>query len=469
MDSLTQALLDSNSSLPDFDVIQSLFNRLKETPLYKSSFQNKELTAWDDFISLPLTSKEMLRNIRPEDNLIIDKAEVWHYHESFGTTGAPISSWYSGEDYLNEVKITRDWTSCIKPGMKVLNRFPYSFAIPPFVIEEKCRQDGGIVLPVGYLSWNMPYARVLDIMKRLEVEVICCLPTEMIILEMVAKYMNYDIKRDFKNVGHILTSGRIVPDSLRNYIEEKWDAKMSMVYGSTECGGIASSCENGDLHIHEGAHIVEILDEKTMKPVQKGDAGLAVITSYYRQAAPMIRYNTGDYARILKKACICGNPNPVIEVLGRADEVINSDKKKVYFLNAEDAVMDFSKQFDSPVYYLIVDGGKIVLRVETHNNRKKYTAESYEKLCEAFSSKVKVNICGPGELLDVDFLLRAPEVYKPRSITFWDKEYRKTISMTEGLIKFPEYSFTDFLSLSRKSIKNIFVKKGLIRHFKPVS
>jgi hypothetical protein len=131
--------------------------------------------------------------------------------------------------------------------------------------------------------------------------------------------------------------------------------------------------------------------------------------------------------------------------------------------------MDFSKQFDSPVYYLIVDGGKIVLRVETHNKRKEYTPESYEKLCETFSSRVKVDICGPGELLDVDFLLRAPEVYKPRSVTFWDKEDRKTISMTEGLIKFPEYSFTDFLTLSRKSIKNIFVKKGLIRHFKPVS
>ncbi len=469
MDYLTQALLDSNSRLPDFDVIQSLFNRLKETPLYKSSFQNRELSTWGDFIKLPLTSKEMLRNIRPSDNLIIDKKGVWHYHESFGTTGAPISSWYSKEDYLNEIKITEHWTSCIKPGMKVLNRFPYSFAIPPFVLEEKCRMDGGIVLPVGYLSWNMPYARVLDIMKRLEVEAIGCLPTEMIILEMVARHMNYDIKKDFKNLKHILTSGRIVPDSLKNYIEEKWDAKMSMVYGCTECGGVASSCENGNLHIHDNAHIVEILDEKTLIPVKIGDEGLVVLTSYYRQASPMIRYNTGDYARISLKPCGCSNPNPVIEVLGRADEVIRSGNANVYFLNAENAVMDFSRQFDSPVYYLIVDNSRIVLRVETHNGSKKFSMESYEKLSDAFSSKIKVDICNPGELLDIDFLLRAPEVYKPKNITFWDKEDRKTISMTEGLIKFPEYSFTDFVSLSRKSIKNMLVKKGLIHHFKPVS
>jgi len=469
MDSLVQALYNSNSALPDFEIIRSLFNRLKKTPLYEKSFQYADIASWDDFIKLPLTSKELLRNIRPQDNLISDKNDVWHYHESFGTTGAPISSWYSRQDYLNEVKITRNWTSCIKPGMKVLNRFPYSFAIPPFVLEEKCRQDGGIVLPVGYLSWNMPYARVLDIMKRLEVEVIGCLPTEMIILEMVARHMNYNIRRDFSNLGHILTSGRIVPDSLRNYIEEKWNAKMSMVYGCTECGGIASSCKNGNLHIHDDAHIVEILDEKTLLPVKKGDAGLVVLTSYYRQASPMIRYNTGDFARISSETCSCGNPNPVIEVLGRADEAIGSHNKKIYFLNAENAVMDFSMQLDSPVYYLIVDGDKIVLRVETHNGNKKYSAQSYEKLCDAFSSRIKVEICSPGELLDVDFLLRAPEVYKPRSITFWDKEDRKTISMTEGLIKFPEYSFTDFLSLSKKSIKNIFVKKGLLRHFKAVS
>jgi phenylacetate-CoA ligase len=469
MDSLAQLLFDSNSRLPDFDIIQSLFNRLKDTPLYKSSFKNRDLSTWNDFIKLPLTSKEMLRNIRPSDNLIIDKEDVWHYHESFGTTGTPISSWYSRQDYKNEIRITEHWTSCIKPGMKVLNRFPYSFAIPPFVLEEKCRMDGGIVLPVGYLSWNMPYARVLDIMKRLEVEAIGCLPTEMIILEMVARHMNYDIRRDFKSLNHILTSGRIVPDSLKNYIEEKWDAKMSTVYGCTECGGVASSCENGNLHIHRDAHIVEILDENTLMPVRKGEAGMVVLTSYYRQASPMIRYNTGDYARISLKTCGCGNPDPVIEVLGRADEAIRSGNANIYFLNAENAVMDFSRQFDSPVYYLIVDGRRIVLRLETHNLCRKYSRESYEKLSDAFSSKIKVDICNPGDLLDIDFLLRAPEVYKPKNITFWDREDRKTISMTEGLIKFPEYSFADFVSLSRKSIKNMLVKKGLIHHFKPVS
>jgi phenylacetate-CoA ligase len=406
----------------------------------------------------------MLRNLKPDDNLIADKKDIWHYHESFGTTGAPISSWYSRDDYMREVEITRSWTNCIKPGMKVLNRFPYSFAIPPFVLEEKCRAEGGIILPVGYLSWNMPYARVLDIMKRLEIEAIGCLPTEMIILEMVAKHMGCNLRTDFKSLRHILTSGRIVPDSLKSYIEEKWDAKMSIVYGCTECGGIASSCCNGRLHIHDGSHVVEILDEDTLKPVGKGETGLVVLTSYYRQASPLMRYNTGDYARILETGCSCGNPSPVIEVLGRADEAINSNGRKVYFLNAEDAVMDFSRQFDSPVYYLIVKGGRIILRLETHNGIRSYSASTHAQLCETFSSKVQVDICAPGELLDVDFLLRAPEVYKPRNITFWDKEDRKTISMTEGLIKFPEYSFADFLKLAKKSVNNTIVKKRLSRN-----
>ena len=167
--------LTADGKLPSLPVIQEVYYRVQSNKFYRKKFLSESLNSWEDFFNLPLTYKEDLRNSEAEDTLAIPKSEVWHYHESFGTTGVPVSSWYSSEDYEREVDKTYRWTSEIKPGMMVLNRFPYSFAVPPFILELKCRRDGGVIVPTGYLSWNITYPRVLEIIKRLKIEAIGCL------------------------------------------------------------------------------------------------------------------------------------------------------------------------------------------------------------------------------------------------------------------------------------------------------
>jgi phenylacetate-CoA ligase len=305
----------------------------------------------------------------------------------------------------------------------------------------------------------MPYKRVLEIMKRMQVEAIGCLPTEMIILEMVAEKCGYNIKRDFSSVKYILTSGRVVPPALKEYIERRWDASLSSVYGTTEGGGVASSCKKGNLHVHNNAFIIEILDPATWQPVRKGEAGLLVITSYYRQASPLFRYVTRDYCRLIDGVCSCGDPDPVIQVLGRIEDVIELSGKKLYFHDLEQAVLEFSRQFDSAVYFIIVTAKTLRLRIETHNDLKSPSGDSLNELNSKLGMPLKVDICPKGELLDAGFLLRSPEVYKPQSISDWRYDDRHSVSLTEGLIKWPKVSLSEFADIIRRSMKNMLLRK----------
>ncbi|MFH0975699.1 MAG: AMP-binding protein [Spirochaetota bacterium] len=446
------------ASLPS---IQKLFSKASKNGLYKKKYAGLKLNSWEDFFKLPLTLKEDLRGLAPEDTLAVPRSEAWHYHESFGTTGAPVASWFTVDDYEREATMTSRWTSEIKKGMLVLNRFPYSFAVPPFVLEIRTRQTGGIIVPAGYLSWNVTYQRTLEIIKRLKVEAIGCLPNELIMLEMVADKCGYDLKKDLGSIKLALMSGAVVPPALKEYIENKWNVAVRSVYGSTETGGIASTCKKGNHHLHRDSFIIEILDPETKEPVKAGDSGVLTVTSYYREAAPLFRFYTRDMCRIVPGKCACGDPAPVIEILGRMDDEINLNGKKIYSYNLEQSILEFAKQFDSAVYFVIVTGKRLHIRVETHNNKNKPDDSTLKALNEKLGVPIKVHICAKGELLDAGFLLRSPEVYKPVLISDWRTEPIKCSNLTEALIKWPQVGAQEFLDIIRRFFKSIILRKIL--------
>jgi phenylacetate-CoA ligase len=447
--------------LPALPSIQKLFNQARKNDLYKNKFAGYKFNSWEDFFKLPLTYKDEMRVLASEGTLAVPRSEAWHYHESFGTTGTPVSSWFTKDDYEREANQTSRWTSEIKKGMLVLNRFPYSFAVPPFVLETRCRQVGGIIVPAGYLSWNVTYPRILEIIKRLKVEAIGCLPNELIMLEMIADKLGYDLKKDLGSIKHVLMSGAIIPPALKEYIENRWNASVRSVYGSTETGGMASTCEKGNHHLHRNAFIFEILDPETKQPVKKGETGVLVVTSYYRKAAPLFRYYTKDICRLIPGKCSCGDSIPTIEILGRMDDEINLYDKKIFSFNLEQSILEFAKQFDSAVYFVIVTGKRLHIRVETHNNKNKASDESIAALRAKLGVPFKVHICTKGELLDAGFLLRSPEVYKPVTISDWRVEPLRSANLTEALIKWPKVGYYEFVDIIRRFFKNAILRKIL--------
>ncbi len=104
-----------------------------------------------------------------------------------------------------------------------------------------------------------------------------------------------------------LVSADTLPKSVMADTERRLNTRLFPHYGSREIGlGGAVTCPvHEGMHIRENHIIAEIVDNAG-NPVPDGQQGLLVVTTIGLEAAPLIRYQTGDFARILPGECRCG-------------------------------------------------------------------------------------------------------------------------------------------------------------------
>ena len=110
-----------------------------------------------------------------------------------------------------------------------------------------------------------------------------------------------------------------ITEHLRGAIEDYWRAPLYMTYASTELGAsLGAECAvKAGYHLHEYDYAVEILD-----PDADG-FGEVAFTTLTRSVMPLVRYRTGDIARLLPGRCACGLPfRRLSAIRGRRDEMI---------------------------------------------------------------------------------------------------------------------------------------------------
>jgi phenylacetate-CoA ligase len=108
-------------------------------------------------------------------------------------------------------------------------------------------------------------------------------------------------------------------DHLRGLIEAYWQAPVYMNYSSTELGAsLGAECPaKAGYHLHEYDYAVEVVD-----PDSEG-YGEIVFTTLTRTVQPLIRYRTGDIAKLIEGPCACGLPFRRLSLIrGRTDEVL---------------------------------------------------------------------------------------------------------------------------------------------------
>lgn len=125
------------------------------------------------------------------------------------------------------------------------------------------------------------------------------------------------------------SSGAVLDDYTRTYIEDAFNAKIFDAYGSTEAGPVAFECHKGCYHIHSDLVHLELMDEHG-NDVQDGHPGHIVITKLYGGGTPIIRYTgMNDYIIPLTTHCPCGITTHLIGRVGgrKADSIILPDGK----------------------------------------------------------------------------------------------------------------------------------------------
>lgn len=137
----------------------------------------------------------------------------------------------------------------------------------------------------------------------------------------------------------VLLSADYVPESVIKSIEKAWKCRVFTHYGMTETGfGGGVQCgARLEYHLRDADLLMEIIDRETGRQVVPGQYGEVTVTTLSREAMPLIRYRTGDIARIVTGACSCGGVLPRLgKVMGRYDNNIslnNGGQLSIYELD----------------------------------------------------------------------------------------------------------------------------------------
>jgi len=111
--------------------------------------------------------------------------------------------------------------------------------------------------------------------------------------------------------------GEMLSDDVRQSCREVWNVSISDVYSAQEIGYIALQCPRHEhYHVQSEGVYLEVLDAQD-QPCAPGEIGRIVVTTLHNFAAPLIRYEIGDYAEV-GGPCDCGRTLPVLKrIMGR--------------------------------------------------------------------------------------------------------------------------------------------------------
>ncbi len=110
-------------------------------------------------------------------------------------------------------------------------------------------------------------------------------------------------------VGCVLLTGEYLPASLAARVEGALACPVYGHYGLTEIGwGGAVACEaRAGAHCREGELWWEVVDPRDGRVLPDGAEGELVVTTLAPRAMPLIRYRTGDWARLEGGRCAWGD------------------------------------------------------------------------------------------------------------------------------------------------------------------
>jgi phenylacetate-CoA ligase len=360
----------------------------------------------------------------------VDRAELLEYHESFGTTGPPVSTWFTGQDLRENAAATAEWGVGFREDDTVMVRFPYAISLVAHAVHAAAQLKGACVIPAGARSTVSPFPRVVELMRKLDVTVLACLPLQALLIAETAEVLGLDPRRGFPSLRAICTAGEPLPKGRRGLLEEIWGKPLFDNYGLTETGVVALDCARGRLHPLLDRFILEVLDDN-MQPVKPGKAGWLAITSLRMRATPLLRFLTGDRARLVKEACLCGGEY-ALEIRGRKEAMIAVGARTFDLWDLDGIVARLPhRRFWAAGP--IPGGLRFVVENDAEDGADAAAPDPAGRLEEEYRVKLRIDLVPRGSLYDRGDLLAVHPVGKPRYIYTAEEMEKKAYQRTAEL------------------------------------
>lgn len=408
--------------------LPQVFSWAARTPFYRERFDAAAVpSVAADLASLPLTTKQDLREQYPFGMLAVDRAELATYHESSGTAGQSTPSYYTDDDWVDLAeRYARKWVG-ITAEDTFFVRTPYALMITGHLAQAAARSHGATVVPGDYRSLAMPYSRVIKALHDLQVTLTWSIPTEPLVWAAAARAAGLRPGADFPALRALFVGGEPLTQARRDRISELWGVPVVEEYGSTETGSLAGECPHGRMHLWADRVLFEVFDPRTGRFSADG-RGQLVVTPLFREAMPLLRYNLEDDVEVSYDPCPCGWHLPSIRVLGRAALGRPVGDRTVTQHELEQLV--FSLPGDYGVLFWRARAEASLLRVEIEADEAHGEA-AVRELTDAITRELAVpcavTALPPGTLLPEEVLTRDCDVVKPRSLLGADEDWSQAL------------------------------------------
>ena len=309
--------------------LQSTLNRVyRNVAFYRSAFDAekvnlervKDLRALAD---LPFTTREDLRGSYPYDMFAVPLKEIVRLHSASVSAREPIVVGYTRNDL-------RNWTDCaarilaaagVTDHDVVQIALDYSLFAGGFGFHHGAEQIGASVIPA---SLTAGVEKQIAIMRDFKTTALITTPGHA--ARMAAGLEDMHVHPEQLRLRLGLFGGERWGDVLRRDLEARLRIRATETYGLSEMigPGAAGECEaRRGMHINEDHFLVEVVDPKTLQPVEPGARGELVFTTITREGFPLIRYRTGDITSLDFSPCSCGRVFArMARVRGRTDQAV---------------------------------------------------------------------------------------------------------------------------------------------------
>ena len=341
----------------------------------------------EDFLSLPFSHKEDLRDAYPLGLMAVPEEEIVRIHSSSGTTGKPVIIPYTAKD-------VDDWGEMFKrcyefAGLTKKDRIQitpgYGLWTAGIGFQNGAEKLGAMAVPMG--PGNTP--KQLQFMVDMKTTVLAATSSYALLLaEEIAKQGIGDkicLKKG------IIGSERW-GEKMRKRISDELGIELYDIYGLTEIygPGIGINCKyDQGMHIWDDYLYLEIIDPITGENVPDGEFGEIVITTLVKEGAPLIRYRTHDISRIIPGECPCGSRFPRIDVIqGRSDDMVKFKGVNFFPKQIEEILAQFpdlSSEYQIRISHL---DGRDTLRLYVETNGHVRFLEMADRVADMIKSRI---------------------------------------------------------------------------------
>ncbi|HJB55402.1 MAG TPA: phenylacetate--CoA ligase [Candidatus Olsenella avistercoris] len=340
-----------------------------------------------DFLALPFSEKQDLRDCYPLGLSAVPESEVVRIHSSSGTTGTPVIIPYTArdvEDWAEQFRrcyemagVTAEDRVQITPG--------YGLWTAGIGFQAGAERLGAMCIPMGPGNTEKQLQFMVDMRS-----------TVLGATSSYALLLAEEIERRGIRDQICLRKGIIGSERWGRRMRERIKGELGIqiydIYGLTEVygPGIGISCDAEDgMHYWDDFIYIEIVDPVTGAPVPDGTFGEIVITTLVKEGAPLVRFRTHDISRIIPGACPCGSPFPRLDsIQGRSDDMMKIKGVNVFPRQIEEVLQEFpqlSSEYQIRISHL---EGRDTMRIYVETDG----TQDFLDLADAVSDEVKRRI-----------------------------------------------------------------------------